>query len=209
MLSLQIIWTYKSRLNYGHQKNSWKVSINCKTPLVGIARPAGECQPRENMETGILVTLWVGDWYVSRDRATRILARRSGSLGELRSNWWVPLISRDANSHQCEACHPSTWGPLQTSSACWSEEDLGGIRLPLSGFCLRSERATEPLTSHLAEAPTLEKSWQSIHFAPSRSQLMSDWWDPPSLMLYSSESTLLGEKCCPSKWKRNISASSC
>lgn len=86
---------------------------------------------------------------------------------------------------------------------------LGRIRLLLSGFCLRSEQATKPLTFHLAEASMLEKSWQFIHFAPSRSQLMSDWWDPPSLMLYSSESALLGKKFYPSKLKRNISASSC
>lgn len=40
----------------------------------------------------------------------------------------------------------------------------------------------------------LEKSWQFIHFAPSWSQLMSDCWDPPSLMLYSFESALLWKK---------------
>lgn len=84
-----------------------------------------------------------------------------------------------------------------------------GIGLPLSGPCLWSEQATEPLTFHLAEAETLEKSWQFIHFAPSWSQLMSHWWDPPSLMLYSFESALLWKKFYLSKLKRNISASSC
>lgn len=214
MLSLQIILTYKSRLKYGNQKNRWKVSINCKTPVVGFVKPPSESRPREEMEMGILVTLWVsgcccvsgwqkrlgGSGIQHRDREPLRAAEHSVSQSHLSprtptaSNRSLPSINLESSADiPCLLIRGRLWG----------------IRLPLSGSRLWSEQATEPLTFHLAEAYTLEKSWQSIHFAPSWSRLMSDWWDPPSLMLYSFESALLWKKFYPSKLKRNISASSC
>lgn len=130
MLSLQIILTYKSRLKYGNQKNSWKVSIHCKTPMVGCVEPTSESRPCEEIKMGILVT--VGQLLLSVRLAEesgwlRIPAQRSTSSRELLGIWWVPLISRDGDGHQCKACHPSIWSPLQTSSVCWSEEDFGEL----------------------------------------------------------------------------------
>lgn len=57
MLSLQIILTYKSSLKYGNQKNSWNVSIHCKTPRVVFVTPSTESRPCEEMEMSVLVTV--------------------------------------------------------------------------------------------------------------------------------------------------------
>lgn len=213
MLSLQIILTYKSRLKYGHQKNSWKVSINCKTPwwsLQSLQQSAGLMKNWKRVR--ILVTLWVGHWYVSgwQERLGN-LGFQPRDLGAAESCCTIvsPTYLRGRQQPSIRSLPSINLGSSSDILCLLIRGRLGGIRLPLSGFCLRSEQATEPLTFLLAEASMLEKSWQFIHFAPSRSQLMSDWWDPPSLMLYSSESALLGKKFYPSKLKRNISASSC
>lgn len=211
MLSLQIILTYKSRLKYGNQKNSWKVSINHKTPVVVFVKSASESWARTEMKwvflshSGAVAAMLQpgrGEW-VTEDSSTE-----TESSWEPLSTWWISLISEDSSGHPYKVCHPSTQKLLQTSCLLIGGETWG-IRLALSGLCLWSEQATEPSTFHLAEAYMLEKSWQFIHFAPSWSQLMSDWRDPPSLMLSSSESALLWKKFYPSKLKGNISASSC
>lgn len=86
---------------------------------------------------------------------------------------------------QWVACHPSTYSLPQTSPDRPSERGSGE-----PGFHYRDlVMWTSLWTFNFSLGRSmLEKSWQFIHFAPSWSQLMSDWRDPPSLMLYSLES---------------------
>ena len=210
MLSLQIILTYKSRLKYGNQKNSWKVSINHKTLVVVFVKSASESWARKEMKWVFQSRSgWLLGCRLAEERGwLRIPAQR---LRAPKSRWALgesPLSPRTAVVIRTKSAIHQPRGFFR-HPVCWSEGRLWGIRLALSGLCLWSEQATEPSTFHLAEAYMLEKSWQFIHFAPSWSQLMSDWRDPPSLMLSSSESALLWKKFYPSKLKGNISASSC
>lgn len=136
MLTLQIILTHKSRLKYGNQKNSWKVSINCKTPVGVSVKPASESQAWEEMRwvfwshcgvAAVRLQAGRGEW-VTEDSSMEIRSSR-----EPLSVWWIPLSPRMAVvTHK--ACHPSIQILLQTSSVCWSEGRLWGSGLHYQDF---------------------------------------------------------------------------
>lgn len=111
MLTLQIILTHKSRLKYGNQKNSWKVSINRKTPVGVSVKPASESQAWEEMRwvfwshcvvAAVRLQAGRGEW-VTEDPSMEI-----GSFREPLSIWWIPLSPRMAVvTHTKPAIHQS------------------------------------------------------------------------------------------------------
>lgn len=88
-------------------------------------------------------------------------------------------------------CHPSTYSLPQTSPDCRSERDLGELDFHYQDSVMWASLWS--FNFSLGRS-IREKAWQFIRFAASWSQLMSDWRDPPSLMLHSSESALLWKK---------------
>lgn len=105
MLSMQIILTYKSRLKYGNQKNSWKVSINHKTPEVVFVKSASESWAWEEMKwvfqplwgSGCWAAGWqrrVGDCgFQHRDWELRRAAEPLVNLPYLRGQQWSSIQS--------------------------------------------------------------------------------------------------------------------
>lgn len=152
MLSLQIILTYKSRLKYGNQKNSWKVSINCKTPVVVLVKPASDRGRSSRVKKG--------KW-VFRSHCGSAAAKRQAGREFQPGDPGAPESCR-ALAESCLS--PRTQQPsignlpsinLESSSDIFClliRGRLWGIGIPLSGLCLWSEQATEPLTFPLAEA---------------------------------------------------------
>ena len=128
MLSLQIILTYKSRLKYGNQKNSWKVSINHKTPVVVFVKSASESWAWKEMKwvflshcgaVAVRLQAGRGEW-VTEDSSIE-----TESSWEPLSTWWISLISEDSSGHPYKVCHPSTQKLLQTSCLLIGGETLG------------------------------------------------------------------------------------
>lgn len=137
MLSLQIILTYKSRLKYGNQKNSWEVSMAVKHQWwhwQSLHHRAG-CERRWKWVFWSQYESVAAKCHLAEEMVPlKIRTSKRGSLREPPAFGDFHLSVRATVACQVFLRHPV------------SAAGLWRVGFPLSGLCLWGEQVTEPLT---------------------------------------------------------------